>query len=827
MDKIYLTVLISFSAILAVMLTITLIKSKKCSLNLKNKIEENNDRFRLIFDGVNDALIIHDIEGRILDANKRALDMYGLSKNDLGNISIIGNLSGPNHSSERLKKIWKQVIDGETAIFPWVANKKDTEETFEVEVGLRKILVPDQTLILATIRDMTEYNNAAAEIRRLAAVVEQVDESVIVCDRDARIIYVNPFFEKTSGYSALEVLGENLGILKSGAHDNQFYKCMWETLNSGENWHGTLSNRKKDGSILEEQATIFPIRGYKSEITGYAAVKRDITQKMSDDLALKSAKDSADKVNMELESAIAAANAMSEKAIEASQAKSEFIASVSHELRTPLNIIVGSIELMAETSLDNDQSKYLRVCRNACESLLEIISGILDISKIEAGQLSIESVEFEPRTIINDIMLLNEFRAKSKNIELVSEISDDISENIMGDPARIRQILINLVNNAIKFTEKGEVRIKVEKVPNTTSASSNNIFLKFSVIDTGIGISPENIDRIFDEFIQADTSITKKFGGTGLGLTISKKLVNLMGGDIWAESREGEGSSFIFTIRCNKTDSEEKKITVQRMRKTPSMPEKRLKILLAEDIADNRLLITKMISQIADVETAENGAQAVEKFRSGIFDIVIMDIQMPELDGYTAAKMIRQIEAEENRHETPLIALTAFATSEELKKSIEAGFSGHVTKPVKKATLLDTICITIQEHFSKNGSQEENLASDNEESILDSGKNPRDIHEKDYIVTVDPAIEELIPFFMENRKDDLIKLGNAIKENDFATIMRLGHSFKGTGGSYGFHLISKKGAELEEAASAKDTGLLSKLKDQLSDYLERVHVRFE
>lgn len=793
---------------------------------LETRIRENDQRFRTIFDGVNDAVIIHDTEGKIIDANKNALDLYGMTRSDLPTITINEDITSPNYSKDRLNKIWKQVVSGEMAIFPWMAQKPHTGEVFEVEVALRKIEVPGQVLILATIRDMTEQNSAAAEIRKLAAVVEQVDESVVVCDKDARIIYVNPYFERITGYSALEILGEKPGILKSGVHDSQFYKKMWDTISAGSNWHGILRNRKKNGVLYDEEATIFPIKNIKAEITGYAAVKRDISQKLRDELALKSAKDSADKVNMELESAIAAANAMSEKAIEASKAKSEFVASVSHELRTPLNIILGSIELMSETSLDNDQGKYLKVCRNACDSLLEIVSGILDISKIEAGQLYIEKIEFEPHTLLNDIILLNEFRAKSKNIELKAEISDNVPGILSGDPARIRQILINLVNNAIKFTEKGEVKIRIETVnPDVllSESNQNNLYLKFSVSDTGIGISSENIDRIFDEFIQADASITRKFGGTGLGLTISKKLVNLMGGAIWAESKKGEGSRFIFTVRCStaKISPEDKKSRPKTI-KTPKMPDKRLKILLAEDIEDNRMLISKMISDIADVETAENGAQAVERFKSESFDLIIMDIQMPELDGYTAARFIRGIEAEEKRTEIPLIALTAFATSEELKKSIEAGFTGHVTKPVKKTVILDAICHAVNEIYSS--ITDDNVDIQNKQAFANEHFAPSP---KDYIVVTDPAIEELIPFFIENRKQDLVKLGKAIEEKDFASILILGHSLKGTGGSYGFHFVSKIGAELENAATAKNSLLLAELMAQLSDYLEKVNVRFE
>lgn len=803
------------------------------SIWYKKKQTDCLAKSRAVFDGINDAVIIHDIEGKIIDANRYALEMYGISKHDLSELDIMDEgIKENNISRERLQAIWKQVTNGEMAFFPWVAKKPHTGELFDIEVALRSIDMSDNKVILATVRNTTESNKAASEIRKLAAVVEQVDESVVICDKDSRIIYVNPFFEKITGYSHIEVMGEKPSILKSGLHDNRLYQTMWETIESGKNWTGILTNKKKDGSLFDEEITIFPLKNSKGDLNGYAAVKRDISQKLQDALTLKKAKESAEKVNIELESAIAAANAMSEKAIEASKAKSEFIASVSHELRTPLNIILGSIELLSETNIDTDQGKYLKVCRNACESLLEIISGILDISKIEAGQLNIENMEFEPEALVADIILLNEFRAKSKNIDLKGTVSPDVPSVLCADPARIRQILINLVNNAIKFTEMGEVCVKVETVNPTESkqgTSHGNLYLKFTVSDTGIGINTENIDRIFDEFIQADTSITRKFGGTGLGLTISKKLVKLMGGAIWAESKEGEGSKFIFTVRCAYAESGSK-TGIKKHPKQPRMtlPDRKLKILLAEDIPDNRMLISRMISEIAEVETAGNGAQAVEKFKSGNYDLIIMDIQMPELDGYSAAGFIRGIESNEKRAETPLIALTAFATSEELKKSQEAGFSGYVTKPVKKATLIEAISQVMEEKNDKMNKDDEKPDDHDTEMEAKLDKEEK-INETDqyYLVIADAAIEDLIPFFIENRKIDLQKIENAINLNDYKEIMRIGHSLKGTGGSYGFHVISEIGAKLEDAAEEKNLDSLLSIKNQMSDYLEKVCVRFE
>jgi PAS domain S-box-containing protein len=435
----FLSALSLLLAIIAALLAVRISELKKRLDTIEKNNLDDRERFRTFFDGVNDAVIIHEPDGRIVGINRKAADMFGIPHEKTDNLSVIKDIFNIDMTDERIRRIWSQVMEGEVAVLPWMLKMPCSGDTFEVELTLRKMLFPDNgIMIISTVRDMTRSNMAESEIRRLAAVVEQVDESVMICDRSSRIIYVNPFFERITGYQALEVLGEKTGILKSGAHDSDFYKGIWEIITAGKNWHGILRNRKKDGTLFDEEATIFPIKNQKSEIARYAAVKRDITQKLKDELALKNAKENAEKLNIELESVIAAANAMSEKAIEASRAKSEFIASVSHELRTPLNIILGSIELMADTQPDAEQDKYLTVCRNACESLLDIISGILDISKIEAGQLHIENIPFDLRSIIEDIILLNSFRAESKGIKLVTEISDDIPSLITGDPARIR-----------------------------------------------------------------------------------------------------------------------------------------------------------------------------------------------------------------------------------------------------------------------------------------------------------------------------------------------------------------------------------------------------
>jgi len=557
--------------------------------------------------------------------------------------------------------------------------------------------------------DITARRQAEEELRKLSQAVKQSPVAVIIATPDGSIDYVNPRFTEITGYTAAEVLGQNPRILKSGQKSSDDYQILWDTITAGRAWQGVFYNKKKDGGYYWASASISPIRNTQGEITHFVGIQEDITSLKTTEQALKEAKEAAEA---------------------ASIAKSEFLASMSHEIRTPMNAIIGMAELLAETPLTAEQGQYVQLFRSAGENLLNLINDILDLSKVEAGHLTLESEPFYLGEVTQKTCDIMDVRAREKNIGLSCRIGPDVCQDLTGDANRLQQILINLIGNAVKFTEKGEVILTVEReMEIREDQDEKTCLLHFTVTDTGIGIPADKVESIFERFTQADSSTTRRYGGTGLGLTISRQLSELMGGRIWVESTFGKGSVFHFTARFHRQsppelskkgvegvapwqpspvkDDREKKgekpavpgreikaalsLTGDNPDRTPT-DQRPLRILLVEDSEDNRFLMIAYFKHLPyEVDIAENGEIAVERFKARDYDLVLMDMQMPVMDGYAATRIIRSWEDEQGRRRTPIVALTAFALKEDVEKSIAAGCDSHLNKPIKKAKLLETI----------------------------------------------------------------------------------------------------------------------------------------
>jgi two-component system, sensor histidine kinase and response regulator len=476
----------------------------------------------------------------------------------------------------------------------------------------------------------------------------------------------------------------------------------------------------------------------------------------------------------------------------ANRAKSDFLATMSHEMRTPMNAILGMADLLSESSLHEEQRGYVEIFQKAGANLLTLISDILDLAKVESGRFELESIDFDLRALLEKLIEMMLSRAQDRGLRLILEILPEVPSGLIGDPNRLRQILLNLIGNALKFTEQGSVTLRVE-----LDARGTPGWLRFNVIDTGIGIAPDKAEMIFGRFTQADSSTTRQYGGTGLGLAISKGFAELMGGQIGCISELGKGSTFYlalpFALRSETANLESPGLDAAAIapQKTGVM-EGTSRVLLADDSEYNVLLIRAYLKNSGiELEVAENGKIAVEKVLAHRPDLILMDLQMPVMDGLEATRAIRQVEARTGGRPVPILALTADAGQEAVAQSLFAGCSEHLSKPIKRTTLLEAI----SRHLSGT-----------------------------IRVTPPEGIESLVPDYLASVRRDMAAMVTAIDAQDCAVAERLGHQFKGTGHGYGFPEIAHAGSAIELAARSANEGEIRRQIISLAAYLDRVTI---
>lgn len=528
---------------------------------------------------------------------------------------------------------------------------------------------------------MRSQHRINEESLRIAACAFDIYEGILIFDKNKIILQANKSFKNTTGFSDEEILGNQAEFFHSEIHNKEFYEEIWSVVNTQGQWNGEIWHKRKNGEIFPQHTSITAVKNTQGEITHYVASYLDIseTKQYQNILKLKA---------KELEIA-------RDKAEVASQAKSDFLATMSHEIRTPMNGVLGMAQLLAGTSLDDQQTEYLDTINLSGQNLLTIINDILDFSKIEAQKMELEPISFNLHDCGFEVTKLLTSKAREKGLELLFNMNADCPNYTIGDPGRLRQILLNIVGNAIKFTKQGHVLLEI-LCTNKTQKSADIIL---RITDTGIGIPAHQQESLFQAFTQADSSTTRKFGGTGLGLSISQQLVALMGGHISVESKEGKGSTFSVKIPLAISNSPEP---------LPLHDVNGIHLLIVDDNKTN-LKILEEQTQFAGITTVsvDNAQDALKILKQSgknkyHFDVAILDYCMPDMDG---AELGDKILSNPATQDLPLILLTSAGHSGDIKRFTELGFSGYLTKPATRKTLIAMISAAIN-HKQKRQSDE-------------------------------------------------------------------------------------------------------------------------
>ncbi len=651
--------------------------------------KEANERTQIMLDATPLCCNLWDERFNNIDCNEEAAKLFDLPSKQVY-LDNFDKLSPPfqpdgQPSGEKAIGYITEAFEKGRVVFHWMHQKLDGEPV-PSEITLVRVKQGNKDIVAGYTRDLREYEKMMAETNEanertqimLDATplccnmwdenfnnVDCNEEAVKLFELSSKKEYLDRFFElsperqpngRPSGQMAAEYIRQ---AFKGG-------RVVFEWM-----------HQKLDGTPIPAEITLVRVkRGEKYLVTGYTRDMREYRKMMGEirqvEADLRLARDAAE---------------------ESARSKSEFLANMSHEIRTPMNAILGMLHLISENAHDNltpKQADYLTKTEQSAKTLLRIINDILDFSKIEAGKLEMENVSFTLADVLRQMTDMFGQDIANKGLEFKIDAPKSLPATLRGDPLRLAQVLMNLISNAIKFTEKGGITLAVEE----NARMDNRALLQFSIKDTGIGMDTEQINRLFTPFTQADTSTTRKYGGTGLGLAISKKLVNLMHGDIWCNSVPSEGSEFILTAEFEVLDGSEAAEALAGARKEAArddgMAAPGIKpILLAEDNEINQIIAMELLGMKGyHVDVASNGQEAIDKLLLGDYALVLMDIQMPVMDGISAATEIRKLPQYRN---LPIIAMTAHAMSGDYEKSIEAGMNDHVTKPIEPEILYETL----------------------------------------------------------------------------------------------------------------------------------------
>ncbi len=776
-----------------------LFKQARDEIDDRKKIEkilqESEKRYRVTFENAPVGICQISTEGRFLWANPKFGDILDYPPDELKG-AVVEDIV---HAGDR-----GRFVDIDTKI-PFSKEFRFIRKNGTFIWGrLNSAPVTDAdnrvSYSITVLEDISRQKEAEVKLiaskEKYRSILANIEEGYFEVDTGGNIRFINDSIGKILDCPVDAPVGKNLKEFMDAKNAEIVFETFNYVFHTGRPEQGLefeLISTQGDTRYVETSVAV--IIDETGERTGLRGVLRDI----------------GDRKQVET---MARDKAMAETA---TRAKSQFLACMSHEIRTPLNGIVGMTELILETDLDEYQANLIHILLSETNSLLSIIDDILDFSKIEAGKLELEELTFDLRKMINGMVTSLAVRASQKGLHLDCELSPEIPDYLVGDPGRIRQVLINLAGNALKFTYEGTIHIKVE----VAEASGEQIKLKFFVKDTGIGIAENKTGKIFESFTQADGSTTRRFGGSGLGTAISKQLVELMGGEIGVQSKLNEGSTFWFTVALKKAEPPGSVETGEAA--SPSHELKSLedavtskpaeegsggyRILLVEDaIINQQVAMLHLRNSGYWVDIAENGEKGVNAFSKEHYDLILMDIEMPLVDGFEATKRIREIErnSTQNRPESagvPIIGITAHAIKECKEKCLASGMNDYIAKPVKRLQLLSMV----KKWLPSSGSEPVSGESASESETSGETDTPIDYaHAVGEFMDDEDALLDILDKFVHDAQETIEMLRVALKEENSRKIKQMSHKLKGSAANLTAHQLSNIARDLEKSSGLGD-----------------------
>jgi PAS domain S-box-containing protein len=755
--------------------------------------QSSESRLQAIVQGALDAVVAMDHQGIVVEWNPQAEAIFGHRRQEALGRPLAELIIPPQYREAHARGLQRYLSSGEEHILRRrieITALRKGEEEFPVELAVLPIRVGPEIFFSSFIRDISDRRAAESKIHQstvfIESMLEHIPNMVFVKDaKDLRFVSINRAGVELLGYEKAELIGKNDYDFFPKEEADFFTAKDRDTLRDGRltDIPDEPVHTKRNGTRILHTKKI-PIYDQNGSAQYLLGISEDITERKEAEQTLIKARLSAEDANT---------------------AKSEFLANMSHEMRTPLTAIVGISDYLLRTDLAQEQRELVHRCMKASDGLLRQIEDLLLAAKTESGTLRLITESFILQDIVMEATDLLRTEVEEKGLELVVKLSPALPAQVEGDSHRLQQVLLNLIRNALKFTERGTIFVTVEP----SSDSHRTQLVQFAVTDSGIGIETEQCKTIFERFTQASSRSNRQYGGVGLGLSISKRLVELMGGRIWVESAKGKGSRFSFTVPFQRSQDQPvqepsvSQNTAQTAAPASSNNDRGLSILLAEDSIESQEIMKLYLKGTPHrVVCASNGRRVVDLFKKQRYDLVFMDLHMPEMDGLSATRLIRDWEWVKGLARTPIVALTANGMLDAQRESLEAGCDDYLTKPIKMEQLLHAI----------------HQYAASESSPIPERRPPDSSPAQN---SLDSTMEMLIPKFFQKREQDVAALETALSGGNFDQIRTIGHRIKGLAGSYGFDQIGQIGGAIEQAALAKDVQTVTRQIGELVQALTR------